>query len=86
MRLQHHGHAMDASVSRDGHTFVANVHIVAEDGKETSLENLGRFASRASAFSFAVRCGKAFVDGDSMPVPPCGTPSCLITRCRKPAA
>jgi hypothetical protein len=71
MLLHHHGVAMNASVSRNGHTFVASVRISGEDGKDTTLCDLGYFASRASALFFAVRCGKAFADGEPMPVPPC---------------
>ncbi|QYD67061.1 hypothetical protein KZJ38_11630 [Paraburkholderia edwinii] len=71
MLFYHHGVAIQPSVTKTGHTFVARVSILEEDGEATSLGNLGYFANRQSAFAFAVRCGTAFVDDEPMPAPPC---------------
>src|SRR6516225_7641564 len=67
MHFYHHGVAIEPSVATDGNTFVARVSILEEDGEATSLGDLGYFANRQSAFTFAVRCGTAFVDDEPMP-------------------
>ncbi|ACC75063.1 hypothetical protein PPMP20_01150 [Paraburkholderia phymatum] len=71
MHFYHQGVAIQPSVARSGHTFVARVSILEEDGEATSLGDLGYFANRLSALAFAARCGTAFVDDEPMPRPPC---------------
>ncbi|MFP3645018.1 hypothetical protein [Paraburkholderia sp. SIMBA_054] len=71
MFFYHHGVAIQPSVARSGRTFVARVSILEEDGEATSLGDLGHFANRQSAYTFALRCGAAFVDDEPMPRPPC---------------
>jgi hypothetical protein len=70
MVLFHHGAAIQPSVWRLGHTFVASASIVEEDGESTSLGILGQFASKDCAFEFAVRSATAFVDDEPMPRSP----------------
>jgi hypothetical protein len=70
MIFYHHGAAIQPSVSRKGHTFLARASILEEDGEATSLGDLGAFANPDCAYEFAVRCALAFVDGESLPVPP----------------
>ncbi|MFC0691615.1 hypothetical protein [Paraburkholderia humisilvae] len=70
MLFYHHGVAIQPSVTKTGHAFVARVSILEKDGEATSLGDLGYFANRQSAFAFAVRCGAAFVDDEPMPGPP----------------
>jgi hypothetical protein len=70
MILYHRGAAIQPSVTRAGHIFYARASILEEDGEATSLGDLGVFASRDCAYRFAVRCGSAFVDGESLPLPP----------------
>jgi hypothetical protein len=62
----HRGAAIRPSAVRKGNLFLARVCILEEDGEATSLGNLGPFANRVSALDFAVRCGSAFVDGQSI--------------------
>jgi hypothetical protein len=71
MLFYHHGVAIQPSVTKSGHAFVARVSILREDGQANSLGDLGYFANRQSAFAFAARCGTAFVDDQPMPKPPC---------------
>jgi hypothetical protein len=71
MHFYHQGVAIQPSVARSGNTFVARVSILEEDGEATSLGDLGNFANKRSALTFAARCGTAFVDDEPMPRPPC---------------
>jgi hypothetical protein len=88
MVLFHRGAAICPSSMRSGHTFIARVCILKEDGESTSLGNLGQFASQNCAYEFAVRCATAFVEG--LPLPRCpfgGSPipddaAPLMTRSR----
>jgi hypothetical protein len=70
MVLYHHGAAIQPCVERHGKAFIARASILAEDGKATSLGNLGEFASEECAFAFALRSATAFVDGESLPRSP----------------
>jgi hypothetical protein len=70
MIFYHHGAVIRPSVTKQGNTFVARASILEEDGEATSLGNLGEFASRGSAFEFAVRSATAFVDGEPLPRSP----------------
>jgi hypothetical protein len=70
MVLYHRGAAIQPSVWRRGNTFVASASILEEDGETTSLGILGQFASKDSAFEFAVRSATAFVEGEPMPHAP----------------
>lgn len=72
-RHQHGDVAIEPSVERDGNLYVAKVFILEEDGESTSLGKLGYFASSDAAYSFALRCGVAFVEGQALPLPPCQT-------------
>ena len=70
MIFYHHGAAIQPSVMRVGRTYVARASILEEDGEATSLGDLGAFASKDGAYRFAIRCAFAFVDGESLPLPP----------------
>ena len=70
MMFYHHGAAIQPSVTRVGRTFVARASILEEDAEATSLLDLGVFASKDGAYRFAVRCAFAFVDGETLPLPP----------------
>ncbi|WP_371884028.1 hypothetical protein [Caballeronia sp. S22] len=70
MIFYHHGAAIQPSVTRIGRTYVARASILEEDGDATSLGDLGAFASKDCAYQFAIRCAFAFVDGESLPLPP----------------
>jgi hypothetical protein len=70
MIFYHRGAAIQPSVTRAGHLFYARASILAQDGEATSLGDLGGFASRDCAYRFAIRCGFAFVEGESLPPPP----------------
>ncbi|KQR76268.1 hypothetical protein ASG35_14325 [Burkholderia sp. Leaf177] len=70
MIFYHRGAAIQPSVIKRGHTFVARVSLLEEDGEATSLGDLGAFANRDCAYAFAVRCAIAFVDGQPMPRSP----------------
>jgi hypothetical protein len=70
MIFYHHGAAIQPSVTRVGCTYVARASILEEDGEATSLGDLGAFASKDGAYRFAIRCAFAFVDGESLPLPP----------------
>src|SRR6202166_4799740 len=48
------------SVLRKGNIFIAGASILEEDGESTSLGILGQFASKYSAFEFALRSATAF--------------------------
>ncbi|CAL8480906.1 hypothetical protein [Caballeronia sp. S22] len=72
-RYQHGDVAIEASVEREGNLYVAKVFILEEDGESTSLGTFGYFASSDAAYSFAMRCGVAFVEGEALPRPPCQT-------------
>jgi len=50
--------------------FIAGASILEEDGESTSLGILGQFASKDSAFEFALRSATAFVEGRPMPRAP----------------
>jgi hypothetical protein len=78
MILYHRGAAIQPSVTRRGHTFIARVSLLEEDGEATSLGDLGAFANYKCAYAFAVRCATAFVDGQPMPRSPFN-PQQLIT-------
>lgn len=68
----HEGAAIHPSAVRNGNLFLARASILKGDGEATSLDDLGRFANRACAYEFAVRCATAFVDGKRIPRPPFG--------------
>ena len=70
MVLYHRGAAIQPSVTREGHAFVARAVILEGDGEATSLGMLGQFASQNSAYEFALRSATAYVDGDPMPRSP----------------
>ncbi|SAL25134.1 hypothetical protein AWB64_02011 [Caballeronia sordidicola] len=70
MILYHRGAAIQPSVTRRGHTYIARVSLLEEDGEATSLGDLGEFANYDCAYAFAVRCATAFVDGQPMPRSP----------------
>lgn len=70
MIFYHRGAAFQPLCTRVGRTFVATASILEEDGNATSLGELGVFANRNGALSFAIRCATAFIDGDDMPLPP----------------
>lgn len=70
MIFYHHGAAIQPSVTRIGRAFVARASILEEDGAATSLGDLGVFASKDGAYRFAIRCAFAFVDGETLPLPP----------------
>jgi|SRR5690349_3368795 hypothetical protein len=70
MIFYHHGAAIQPSVTRVGRAFVARASILEEDGEATSLGDLGVFASKDGAYRFAIRCAFAFVDGQTLPLPP----------------
>ncbi|BCQ29116.1 hypothetical protein NK8_73060 (plasmid) [Caballeronia sp. NK8] len=70
MIFYHHGAAIQPSVTRVGRAFAARASILEEDGEATSLGDLGLFASKDGAYRFAIRCAFAFVDGETLPLPP----------------
>jgi hypothetical protein len=70
MILYHEGAAIQPSVRRKGNVFIASASIIEEDGDSTSLGILGKFASKDSAFEFALRSATAFVEGRPMPRAP----------------
>ncbi|HEY1216548.1 MAG TPA: hypothetical protein VGE93_23225 [Bryobacteraceae bacterium] len=70
MIFYHRGAAFQPLCTRVGRTFVATASILEEDGNATSLGELGVFANRNGALSFAIRCAISFIDGDDMPLPP----------------
>jgi hypothetical protein len=70
MILYHQGAAIHPSVRRKGNIFIAGASILEEDGESTSLGILGQFASKDSAFEFALRSATAFVEGRPMPRAP----------------
>lgn len=45
--IYYHGVAIEPTIIRNGHMFVAFVHIMEEDGETTSLGELGQFAGQA---------------------------------------
>ncbi|MDR5755177.1 hypothetical protein QCE48_30960 [Caballeronia sp. LZ024] len=75
MIFYHRGTAIQTSVTQAGNTFIARAAILEEDGEETSLGNLGAFASRECALQFAAMCATAFVEGGSIPLAPFELPS-----------
>jgi hypothetical protein len=75
MIFHHNGAAIRPTVIRVGNTFVARASILEEDGETTSLGDLGIFASKDSAYQFALRSAIAFVEGEPMPIPPFGAES-----------
>src|ERR1700712_3672787 len=56
MIIYHRGTAIQTSVTQARNTFIARAAIFEEDSEETSLGNLGAFASRECALQFAVMC------------------------------
>jgi len=70
MIIYHRGAAFEPAASRVGNAFAATASILEEDGHATSLGRLGIFANEDGAIEFAVRCATAFIEGDSMPIPP----------------
>jgi hypothetical protein len=70
MILYHHGAAIQPAVTRRGHTFIARVSLLEEDGEATSPGDLGAFANYDCAYAFAVRCATAFVDRQPLPRSP----------------
>jgi hypothetical protein len=70
MILYHQGAAIQPSVLRKGNIFIAGASILEDDGESTSLGILGQFASKDSAFEFALRSATAFVEGRPMPRAP----------------
>jgi hypothetical protein len=70
MIFYHGASAFEPNVTRNGNLFVANASILEEDGRSTSLGELGVFANEESAMRFALLYAAAFIEGDELPRSP----------------